>query len=449
MADAAGDSGTRGAAAGIALGARRAGAIDVSARTDADHPLAPGGDLPFRDRSLGSLWLGDAAAALAVREQLWLLAECRRVLAPGARLLLPEPRAAETATSLARWAALVGLAPLPAGAPAQGWCKHAFAPAGTPLVSILLPAANPRHFAASLDSALAQAYAPVEIVIGDDSEGDAIAALIATRTAAAAERRVDLRHVRNPQRLRARANFANLLALARGEYVKFLTDDDVLEPQCVATLVAAFEQVPDIVLATSHRWRIDADSRVIADMPATRPVVDRDLIVNGQSLANAVILYGLNFIGEPSTALFRRRDLGGQRIGGSEPPFHFDGEEVRGAIDLAMWSRLLVRGNAAFFAARLSRFRAHREQAQAKPEVVARSIAGIRGLQRRWIDLGLHRPFPPHLLRCQPFPVAGTAADEWSLETVRSLPPAPLPPDAALRAWRSIERHPFEDVATA
>jgi hypothetical protein len=127
-------------------------------------------------------------------------------------------------------------------------------------------------------------------------------------------------------------------------------------------------------------------------------------------------------------------------------PYHFDGEEVRGAIDLAMWSRLLVQGNAAFFHARLSRFRSHGEQKQAQPDVVARSIAGIRGLQRKWIELGLFRRLPPHLLLVQPFPRAQAQADEWWLEPVRSLPPAAISPDAALHAWRSTQRHAFDPL---
>src|SRR4030095_4308770 len=180
-----------------------------------------------------------------------------------------------------------------------------------------------------------------------------------------------IRYVKNPERLRARKNYAQCLALARGEYVKFLNDDDVLEPDCVRTLLGAFLRVPDLTVATSHRWRIDRNSVVLDDMPATLPVVDGDRVIDGISLANALIMYGLNFIGEPSNGLFRKRDLAPRRAP-DELPFQFNGEEVRGAIDFALWSRLLVQGNAAFFHARLSSFRVHDEQAQADTDVVAR-----------------------------------------------------------------------------
>jgi len=248
-------------------------------------------------------------------------------------------------------------------------------------------------------------------------------------------------------RLRTRRNYEQCLALARGEYVKFLNDDDVLEPDCVATLVDAFVRVPGLTLATSNRLRIDADSRPMPDMPATRPAVDQDLVVDGVSLANAAIMYGLNFIGEPSTALIRRRDFALRPDVDGGRPFNFNGEEVRGAVDFSMWSRLLVQGNAAFFSRRLSRFRSHGEQAQARGDVVARSVAGIRALQRQWIDLGLFRRWPPHLLQVRAFEEAASIADApWRLMPVRSLPAPNVLAEDAVTAWRDTRHHAFETV---
>ena len=277
--------------------------------------------------------------------------------------------------------------------------------------------------------------------ICDDFEGEAIAAMVASRAAKA-----NLRYVKNPERLRARRNYEKCLSLARGAYVKFLNDDDVLEPECVATLLSAFLQVPDLTLATSHRWRIDAESTAMEDMPATLPVVERDVVIDGVSLANSVIMYGLNFIGEPSTALFRKRDLEPKSAHDDPRPFQFNGEEVSGAIDLAIWSRLLVQGNAAFFRARLSRFRVHGEQGQARPDVVARSIVGIRGLQRQWIELGLFRRIPPHLLLCRPLVDGRAEPGDWTPTLVRSLAPPPVSPQEALIAWRATERHAFDHL---
>jgi glycosyltransferase involved in cell wall biosynthesis len=375
-----------------------------------------------------------------VRDRVQLLLECRRVLMPGGSLLLTEPCASETRAALARWAALVGLVSLPDDAPSPGWRAHPRVPHPAPLVSIVIPSANPRFFAECIDSAIAQTYRPVEIVVCDDCETDAIGALVSARAD-----RADIRYVKNPMRLKTRANYEQCLALARGEYVKFLNDDDVLEPECVATLVDAFVRVPGLALATSHRLRIDAHSRPLLDMPATRPAVDRDVVIAGVSLANAAIMYGLNFIGEPSTALVRKRDFALRPDVDGERPFNFNGEEVRGAVDFAMWSRLLVQGNAAFFARRLSRFRSHGEQAQARADVVQRSIAGIRALQRHWIDLGLFRRWPPHLLQVRDFEVAAASnGAPWRLTPVLSLAVPPVAPEDALTDWRATKHHAFE-----
>ena len=423
----------------IARAEHREGRIDISTRGDADVNLASGCELPFEDRAVTSLHLGSAVVAMPVRGQIQLLLECRRVLAPDGHMILDEAPAGAPRERLARWAALVGLVPLADGAGRPGWTKPRRPEISDPLVTIAIPASNPRYFLESLDSAVGQTYPHLEILICDDSEGDRIPSMAASRAG-----RVELRYEKNPERLRARRNYEKCLALARGEYVKFLNDDDVLEPDCVARLLRAFQQVPDLVLATSHRLRIDAGSRVMEDMPATRPVVARDVVVEGVSLANAVIMYGLNFIGEPSTAMFRKRDFDRREVLDGDRPFHFNGEEVRGAADLAMWSRLLVQGNAVFLRDRLSRFRVHGEQAQARPDVVDRSIAGIRALQRQWVELGLFQCLPPHLLRVQPFPRGDGEADEWSLEPVLSLPPSPVPPEEAVLAWRSTKRHAFD-----
>ena len=418
---------------------RNDGAVDVSTRPGADVALEPGGELPFEDAAVAALRAGDGLATLSLRDRVALLIECRRVLAPGGMLRLVEPRAGESFAALARSAALAGLVPLRADESSPGWRTHPHDETASPLVSIVIPSSNPRYFAECLDSALAQTYGNVEIVVSDDCDTNAIGALVRERA-----NRGDVRYVKNPVRLRTRRNYEQCVALARGEYVKFLNDDDVLAPECVATLVDAFVRLPGLALATSHRLRIGAASQPLVDMPATQPIIDRDVVVDGVSLANAAIMYGLNFIGEPSTALVRKRDFVPQD-GEGERPFSFDGEEVRGAVDFAMWARVLVRGNAAFFVRRLSRFRSHGEQAQARPDVLARSVDGIRALQRRWIELGLFRRWPPHLLQVRALGQAAASSDApWQLEPVRSLAPLAGSPDAALSAWRATPRHAFE-----
>lgn len=393
------------------------------------------------DRSVAAIRLTDAALTLNSREAVALLSDCRRLLHPGGCVFCVGPRAPATFEQLARWAEFVGLVALSGTDGILGWAKRRHPTLDEPLVSICMPAFNPRFFAAALDSALAQTWRNKEIIVSDDSEGDEIAAIVAVRA-----QRGRLRLVQNRPRLRARKNYAQTVAMAGGEFVKFLNDDDLLAPDCVATLVGAFQKIPDLVLATSHRWRIGETSQVIADMPATRPVVGGDWVIDGVSLANAAIMHGLNFIGEPSTMMFRRSDFDPRPLIDVDKPFHCNGAEVIGAVDYAMFSRVLVQGNAAFFRKRLSSFRIHSEQAQARGDVVERSVEGIRGLQRMWIELGLFQRWPPHLVAAQPLERAARPGTPWRAESLRSLPAPPLSVEETIRQWRATANHPFEEL---
>ncbi len=204
-----------------------------------------------------------------------------------------------------------------------------------PSVSLAIPAYSPQFFEQSLASAIAQTYANLEIIVCDDSADDAIEAI--TRRLAPARNVI---FERNAVRLKGRGNYAKCFAMAGGEYIKYLNDDDVLQPDCVARLVDAFRLAPDIVLSTSYRQRIDERGHPLPDQPATRPLVGRDMTINGATLANVMLMAGLNVVGEPTSTLFRKADL--QHA--MPDDFRFDSPDCMGVIDMAMWFPLLLQG---------------------------------------------------------------------------------------------------------
>jgi hypothetical protein len=81
--------------------------------------------------------------------------------------------------------------------------------------------------------------------------------------------------------------------------------------------------------------------------------------------------------------------------------------------------------------------------------VVSRSIDGIRGLQRQWIELGLFRRAHPNLLETRAISRAGQMESEWTLRPVLSFPPIGNAPAENLRRWRQTARHAFDFVAPA
>jgi glycosyltransferase involved in cell wall biosynthesis len=223
-----------------------------------------------------------------------------------------------------------------------------------PRVSVLIPAYNAQFFPAAFASARAQAYADLEIVVCDDSPGEAIESVVR----AAADPRV--RYLRNPERRGFEGNFTECFRQARGELVKFLNDDDLLMPQCVGSLVAAMDFDPRVTLATSRRRVIDAGGQPVQGHLASAPLAHVPCVVPGVSLGDYVLVNSMNFIGEPSTAMFRARDL--PLEGGL---FTWAGRSYHCLADLGLWLRLLARGNAFYQSAALSAYRVHGGQQQA------------------------------------------------------------------------------------
>lgn len=400
--------------------AATAAVLQVGWHDDADVPFRPGEDLPFEDSAVDTITIDDFAGELGFDRQAHLMLECRRALRAGG-LLHVFCADRDLAVTLRHLAALMGLSPAWRPAARRHLDDHSLAfgkperrVTGNPLVSILIPAYSPRFFVACLESALAQTYGNVEIVVCDDSPGSEIEATVASR---AGQRSVH--YERNETRLRPRGNFVRCFERARGEFIKFLCDDDLLAPTCVERLLDAFRTAPDIVLATSARQRIDALGAPLRDQPATIPIVAQSSIIAGHTLANAMLMAGLNPIGEPSTVMFRKSDFTAEQ----PPYFHFRGVPGHGVIDMVMWSALLLKGDAVYLRERLSSFRVHANQRQDDPVTQQLSIASIRALQAAWLELNVQERQPPHLLLTRPFP-PGEA--DWQVQRVLGISAVPM-----------------------
>jgi hypothetical protein len=347
--------------------------------------------LPYHDRAVGRIDVV-AAADAAGSEWPYLLCEARRVLAPGGVLSVATGDDGLRGL-LARLSTRVGLdqsKASPANPTEHDGTSVSFTKPNRllgdrPSVSITIPAYSPRFFEECLRSAVDQNYPDIEILVCDDSGGDEIEAI--TRRLAR-QRPIDYR--RNPARLGQRGNYGRCFELASGDLIKYLNDDDVLAPGCVERMVDAFRRAPDLVLATSRRQRIDDTGRPLADQPATLPLATADKLMRGISLANVMLMAGLNIVGEPTTVMFRRNDLARAMPDG----FRFENDHNLGITDMSMWMPLLLQGDAAYLAEGLSRYRVHSGQLQKQAEVRAVSAANIRALQSRWLSLGLHRRLP-------------------------------------------------------
>jgi glycosyltransferase involved in cell wall biosynthesis len=113
-----------------------------------------------------------------------------------------------------------------------------------PLVSVIIPVFNgERYLAAAIESVLAQDYAPWELIVVDDGSTDSSADI--------ARRCPDARFLSQPNQGNGAAKNTGL-AVARGELLAFLDQDDQWLPGKLSVQVAALFQNPALGYVTCH-----------------------------------------------------------------------------------------------------------------------------------------------------------------------------------------------------
>lgn len=386
--------------------------VDLDA-PQADQHLQPDAALPWERGTVPGIYSAHLLERLPRNQGIRLLHECRRVLQPGGviRIVTTDLKAllddylsdrqhpeapgvfrgqrlnevlrgqawTYDAEELTRICKMIGLEPVtdtPDGtssdpvlngleAPGTGQLVLEFrkpqrqlAQGDQPLVSIVMPTFNPSYLHFALQSALNQTYTHLEILLCDDCTTDAIERI------AAEYGKFDsrIRYIRNPDAGKdiGRLNHVLCLNEARGEFIKFLNDDDLLDVECVERMINSFSTYPDITLVTSKRQRIDQDGTPLGDIPATQAPVAADSTIEGLSLGTALMLSQVNFVGEPSTVMFRRDDM----LGVMPDFMSVDEQPIAWASDVAIFLNLALKGNTVYLVEPLSSFRIHGEQCQ-------------------------------------------------------------------------------------
>src|SRR5947207_692803 len=111
-----------------------------------------------------------------------------------------------------------------------------------PLVSIVVPTYNRAYcLPRTIDSALAQTYASVEVIVVDDGSKDDTAALVRARYGS--DGRVQMISQQNAGVAAARNTG---MAAARGDYVALLDSDDVWQPWKLELQMACMRAHPDV-----------------------------------------------------------------------------------------------------------------------------------------------------------------------------------------------------------
>lgn len=228
------------------------------------------------------------------------------------------------------------------------------------LVSILIPTYNrPALFEQTLLSALAQTYPHVEILVNDNSTNEDTALLMQKY-----EGDPRVHYFRNRAAKCKADNFRPFEYQARGEYLQWCMDDDILLPDKLSVMVQVLRDNPEVTLVSSQRAFIDEKGHSLSHERCL--VVDDDALwrcYTGREAGRFMLANCSNFIGEPSAVLFRRQDL----------IHHYWAADCRGyktISDVAMWLELLEKGDLVLFREPLSCYRRHGAQEGQQPEVI-------------------------------------------------------------------------------
>ena len=145
-------------------------------------------------------------------------------------------------------------------------------------ISVIIPAYNyARYLPEAIDSALAQTYPLLEVIVVDDGSTDdtpAVLAAYGNRIRVIRQQNLGVSAARNAG-----------ISAARGEYVALLDADDVWQPAKIETQMALFDSDPSLGLVhcgaesfdeqgrTIHFWREGMQGRVAIDILRLEPVI--------------------------------------------------------------------------------------------------------------------------------------------------------------------------------
>lgn len=232
-----------------------------------------------------------------------------------------------------------------------------------PLVSICIPTFNGEQFIVeAMESTIEQTYFNLEIVVSDDASKDNTLKLIEQFK----EKTKIPIHIYHHLPKGIGANWNNCVKHANGEYIKFLFQDDVLEPSCIEKMVNVALSDRKIGLVYCKRNFIfnsnnTAHVKWIKDYGILHQSwhnlsINTTSVIKGKILLNNLNLLKSpeNKIGEPTAVLLKKDCF--DKVG-------FFDTDLKQNLDIEFWYRMMKKFNVGFVDETLIKFRLHDEQA--------------------------------------------------------------------------------------
>ncbi|WP_238916926.1 glycosyltransferase [Clostridium sp. YIM B02555] len=223
-----------------------------------------------------------------------------------------------------------------------------------PLVSILIPAYNQTNYLEqALDSALNQSYRNTEIIICDDSTTSDVQILVEQYML----KNNNIKYINNggPSGLKGQINIRKCFAASSGEYISYLLHDDLYNSNKIDKMINYFLYDDTLSLITSYRKMININGEYLMDNFRTVCQYPYDTRLTGDEAGRKILFSMINYIGELTTAMFRRKAVDFDII-------NYDKYKIYCLSDISLWLKLLRKGNMIYISEPLSKFRIHDAQ---------------------------------------------------------------------------------------
>ncbi|WP_295434781.1 glycosyltransferase family 2 protein [uncultured Thiodictyon sp.] len=224
-----------------------------------------------------------------------------------------------------------------------------------PAVSICVPTYNgAAYIACCLDSILQQTFVDFEIVAVDDRSSDDTVAILG----AYSKRDRRLRIFENSRNLGLVGNWNQCIEHARGEWIKFVFQDDWIAPECVFRMVEDATRTRAVFAVCRREFVFEEISDEFRKRyPKVGEEVSLDRVCPGKSSISAadfcaaVLGRGIdNFIGEPTATLIHRDAIRDYGVFNSM---------LMQWCDLEYWLRVAVSRGVTYIPETLAYFRVH------------------------------------------------------------------------------------------
>jgi len=224
------------------------------------------------------------------------------------------------------------------------------------IVSICIPTYNgEKYLRETLDSVLAQTFKNFELLIIDDNSKDNTMDIL--REYASRENRI--RIVQNETNLGLVNNWNRCVELARGDWIKFVFQDDIIAPDCITLLL---ESCKEGALFAACRRNIIFDKDAESMKKYYKEYIDNitiEKIFHGKTvispeLFRSTCLENLeeNFIGEPTAVLLHKSIF--KKLGTFNP-------HLIQICDIEFWIRVGIHEGFVYVPNNLATFRVHND----------------------------------------------------------------------------------------